>query len=43
MILEVVLKSMQETLHRDETRAIRATRPAKMAELNEIERLISKW
>lgn len=32
-----------KTVHGGETRAIRAARPVKMAELREIERLISKW
>jgi hypothetical protein len=32
-----------KTVHGGETRAIRAARIEKMAELKEIERLISKW
>jgi hypothetical protein len=30
-------------VHGGETRAIRAARPAKMAELKELEKIIEKW
>jgi hypothetical protein len=32
-----------KTIHGGETRAIRAARPAKMAELRELEKIIEKW
>jgi hypothetical protein len=32
-----------KTIHGGETRAIRAARPAKMAELRELEKIIERW
>lgn len=37
------VEAFRKSAHRGETIAIRAARPIKMAELKEIERIVSKW